>query len=223
MTHTFADFKNKLLEIQTQTEVLEECLNQADNKETKKAAIQEEINVKESLKQRKHHLDVRLKELDTIKAKLKEGSLILNKMKIKLEDKQSFDFNQAMILHWINFSFIIKEIAENNLHPVKSLESYKKVWKDFIDIHISLYNFIIQSDDEETQPKDKDINYVIKEAFKHALKALIDMGLRLSLFSNEEIKNLNLGDINPKESKNMLVFLSSVNQWDSVYKKLAES
>ncbi|MEM7726355.1 MAG: hypothetical protein AAF208_08270 [Cyanobacteria bacterium P01_A01_bin.45] len=223
MTKAFTVFKDKLLEIQTQTELLEKCLNQTDNKEVEKAAILEESNIKESLKQRKHHLDVRLKELDIIQAKLKEGSLVLNKIKIKLEDKQNFDFNQDMILHWINFSFIVKEIAENNLHPIKLHDNYKKGWKEFIDIHISLYNLIVKLDYEETQSEDKDIKYVIKEAFKHALKALIDMGLRISLLSNEEVENLNLGDIDSKESKNMLVFLSSVKQWDSVYKKLVES
>lgn len=222
MTRAFATFKGGLLEIENEAQVLEQCLNKADCEDTEKAAIAEEINVKKSLQQRQHHLNVRLKELKIIKSKLKEVNIVLNKIKVYLEDKQDFELNQEIVICWINFSFLIKEIAENNQHPVKGKEDDRNSWRKFIDNHVSLYISMCQLCCEANKSEYEHVRYVVKESLKHSVKSLIEMGLNLNLLSNQEVENLNLGDINPKESKNMLVFLSSIEKWDSVYEKLAE-
>ncbi|WP_315786938.1 hypothetical protein [Fischerella sp. JS2] len=223
MTRGFIIFKDKLSYIQNQAETLERCLNQPDNKDTEKAAILEVININKALSQRKNDLEKRLNELELIQHKLKECSAILQKIRNKIEERQESNFNKDIILNWINYNFLVKEIAENNQHPIKHKEENTKTWKPFIDAHISLYMFIKQAEGGYSKPEDEEVQYIIEEALKYALKALIDTGLRLNFLPNEAIENLNLEEITPKEPKTVLIFLLSVKKWDLVYKKLAES
>jgi hypothetical protein len=124
------------------------------------------------------------------------------------------------MLYFVKFSFLLKETVES-YWDLFLREHRKQMIKELALRFVDLYKQV-KSEASSDTPKDE-ADYVFVEALKHSMKSLIEVGLRVNAFSQEEVKALDLGDITPQESETVLVFLSTMKKWEPIYKRLAAS
>jgi hypothetical protein len=209
MTQGFMLTQETISTFQAQVELFEQCLHFPNAQHEVSAELVELANtrgisqdeLKQEIAQFKQKLNGLLKLVDKISATESKGEL-------------------AVLLYFVKSIFLLKEILEvdwdlflgNNRR-----EAIKKVTSGCVVIYKEVKNAV----SPET-PK-KDGNYVALETLKYGLKSLIETGLRVNAFSQEEVNAFDLGDISPQESEIMLIFLSTMKKWEPVYKRLAAS
>ncbi|MEH2211545.1 hypothetical protein [Nostoc sp.] len=152
-------------------------------------------------------------------AQLQQKLHRLVKLLEKIRDKASV--GELTVLYFVKSNFLLKEILDDGYWVFYWGEDVKKTFEELTSGSVALYKDLKSAVSTET-PK-KDINYVVVETLKHSLNSLIEAGLQVNAFSQEEVNAFDLGDITPQESETMLIFLSTMKKWEPVYKRLAAS
>ncbi|MEA5514335.1 hypothetical protein [Nodularia sp. UHCC 0506] len=191
---------------QEQLEILERCLNDANPQDEVTAEILELANSRQiSLIQLREEFRKFQDKLDKV-----------NKLHHRLNDKTKQ--NELAVLLCVKINFLHKEIADQYwdlLLNKDRKEVFKIMTYDFINVYKKL---ILEAGNEPDQDEEF---YIILESLKYLIQSLIQASLRTNALSEEEINELDLGDITPQESETMLTFLASMKKWDQVYKNLA--
>ncbi|MEH2110776.1 hypothetical protein [Nostoc sp.] len=152
-------------------------------------------------------------------AQLQQKLHRLVKLLEKIRDRASV--GELTVLYFVKSNFLLKEILDDGYWVLYWGEDAKKAIEELTSGSVALYKDLKSVVTPET-PK-KDINYVVVETLKHSLNSLIEAGLRVNAFSQEEVNAFDLGDITPQESETVLIFLSTMKKWEPVYKRLAAS
>ncbi|MEH1939070.1 MAG: hypothetical protein V7L01_02470 [Nostoc sp.] len=152
-------------------------------------------------------------------AQLQQKLPKLVKLLEKICDRASV--GELTILYFVKSNFLLKEILDGGYWVFYWGEDVKKTFEKLTSGSVALYKDLKSVVTPET-PK-KDINYVVVETLKHSLNSLIEAGLRVNAFSQEDVNAFDLGDITPQESETVLIFLSTMKKWEPVYKRLAAS
>ncbi|MEH2149519.1 hypothetical protein [Nostoc sp.] len=209
MTQSFMLTQETISTFQAQVELFEQCLHFPNIQHNVSAEIAEIANTRSI-------------SLDELKQEIAQFKQKLDRL-FKLLDKISETANKGeitVLLYFVKSVFLLKEILEANWDFFlgnDEREAIKKITSGFVVIYKEIKNAV----SPET-PK-KDGNYVALETLKHGLKSLIEAGLRVNAFSQEEVNTFDLGDITPQESETVLIFLSTMKKWEPVYKRLAAS
>ncbi|WP_414516119.1 hypothetical protein [Nostoc sp. PCC 9305] len=152
-------------------------------------------------------------------AQLQQKLHRLVKLLEKIRDRASV--GELTVLYFVKSNFLLKEILDDGYWVLYWGEDAKKAIEELTSGSVALYKDLKSLVSPET-PK-KDINYVVVETLKHSLNSLLEAGLRVNAFSQEEVNAFDLGDITPQESETVLIFLSTMKKWEPVYKRLAAS
>ncbi|MEH2157665.1 hypothetical protein [Nostoc sp.] len=209
MTQSFMLTQETISTFQAQVELFEQCLHFPNIQHNVSAEIAEIANTRSI-------------SLDELKQEIAQFKQKLDRL-FKLLDKISETANKGeitVLLYFVKSVFLLKEILEANWDLFlgnNEREAIKKITSGSVVIYKKIKNAV----SPET-PK-KDGNYVALETLKHGLKSLIEAGLRVNAFSQEEVNTFDLGDITPQESETVLIFLSTMKKWEPVYKRLAAS
>ncbi|MDZ8183766.1 MAG: hypothetical protein RMX96_02745 [Nostoc sp. ChiSLP02] len=208
MTQSFMLTQETISTFQAQVALFEQSLC-SDN-------AQHEASTKlvELANTRQISLDELKQEMVQLSQKLDRLVKLLNKIK----EEESKD---QVLLYFVKSNFLLKEILDEGYWGFYLAENVKKTFEELTSGSVTLYKDVKSAVSLET-PK-KDINYIVLETLKHSINSLIEAGLRVSAFSQEEVNALDLGDITPQESETMLIFLSTMKKWEPVYKRLAAS
>lgn len=193
--------------LQAQVELFEQCLHFPNAQHQVSAELAEIANTR----------DISQDELGQVIAQLQEKLHRLVKLLNKIRETTK---EESTNLYFVKCIFLLKEILETDWDFFLGKEGTEAI-KRLTSGGVLLYKEIKNLVGSET-PK-KESSYVVVEALKHNLKSLIEAGLRVNAFSQEEVNAFDLGDITPQESETMLIFLSTMKKWESVYKRLAAS
>ncbi|NDJ20151.1 hypothetical protein GS682_00500 [Nostoc sp. B(2019)] len=206
MIHSFILPQETIASIQAQLEKLEGCLNNADSQDEAMAEIIELANSSQiSLTQLREEM-IKLQHKLNRFTKLREG---LNE-KVKQ--------GELAVLLSVRCNFTLKEIVDEYWYFFLNKDG-RKIFKELTLGFVEVYRQI--KSEANFQSSQKDEIYVFIESLKHQIQSLIRASLRINALSEEEIDELNLGDIIPQESETVLTFLASKKKWDWVYKNLA--
>lgn len=194
--------------LQAQVELFEQCLHFPNARHQVSAELAEIANtrgisqdeLRQKIAQLKEKLDRLFRLLDKISETANEGDL--------------------SVLYFVKSIFLSKEIFEPDWDFFLGNEKREAI-KNLTSGFLVTYNAIKNIASPES-PK-KDGSYVALETLKHGLNSLIEVGLRVNAFSQEEVNAFDLGDITPQESETVLIFLSTMKKWGPVYKRLAAS
>ena len=209
MTLSFMLIQETISTFQAQGELFEQCLHFPNAQHEFSAELAEIASIR-GISQ------------DELKQEIVQFKQKLDRL-LKLVDKISETANKgesAVLLYFVKSVFLLKEILEVDWDLFlgnDKREAIKNVTSGSVVIYKELKNAV----SPET-PK-KDGNYVALETLKHGLKSMIEAGLRVNAFSQEEVNAFDLGDITPQESETVLIFLSTMKKWEPVYKRLAAS
>ena len=209
MTLSLMLIQETISTFQTQVELFEQCLHFPNAQHEFSAELAEIASIrgisqdelKQEIVQFKQKLDRLLKLVDKISETANKGEL-------------------AVLLYFVKSVFLLKEILEVDWDLFLGNDKREAI-KDVTSGFVVIYKEIKNAVSPET-PK-KDGNYVALETLKHGLKSMIEAGLRVNAFSQEEVNAFDLGDITPQESETVLIFLSTMKKWEPVYKRLAAS
>lgn len=209
MLHTFTFPQEMIDSIQERIEVLERCLNDANQQDEAVADMIELSNSRQ----------VSLSQLTEEFRQFREKFLRSIKLcKIFIEKGTQ---GQVVPLAFVRYNFLQKEMVEEYWDffiRVFKIETIKKQTIQRIDLYQ-----LTKNEDEFGSDKnvEKYVLYILLETQKHLLQTLIKASLRVNALTEEEINAFNLGDITPQESEAMLTSLASTKKWDYVYRKLA--
>lgn len=178
-----------------QVEFLEKCLNHPETQN----ALSKQIG-----EYRKVLLKQKIDKVNNLLQKLGQG-------------KQE---NKSELMYFVKSSFLLGEIIQTHWDFFLGEEGKKTI--KIIILTLGLLCITLKVIVTPDTPSENE-EYIILETLKHNLKAAIDVGLKTNAFTQEYITNLNLGDIAPKESESVLIFLSTMKKWNSVYERLAAS
>ncbi|MEH2460415.1 hypothetical protein [Nostoc sp.] len=210
MTLSFMLIQETISTFQAQGEQFEQCLHFPNAQHEVSAELAEIAGIR-GISQ------------DELKQEIVQFKQKLDRL-LKLVDKISETANKAelavLLLYFVKSVFLLKEILEADWDLFLGNDK-REVIKNVTSGSVVIYKEIKNAVSPET-PK-KDGNYVALETLKHGLKSLIEAGLRVNAFSQEEVNAFDLGDITPQESETVLIFLSTMKKWEPVYKRLAAS
>ena len=209
MTQSFMLTQETISTLQAQVELLEQCLHFPNAQHQVSAELAEIANIR-GISQ-----DELKREITQLKQKLDRLFRLLDKI-----SKTANEGEMSVLLYFVKSIFLSKEIFEPNWDFFLGNEK-REVIKNLTSGFLATYNAIKNMVSPES-PK-KDSNYVVLETLKHGLKSMIEAGLRVNAFSQEEVNAFDLGDITPQESETVLIFLSTMKKWEPVYKRLAAS
>ncbi|MEH2253665.1 hypothetical protein [Nostoc sp.] len=208
MTQSFMLTQETISTFQAQIALFEQCLHFPNAQHEASAELVEIANTRQisldELKQEMVQLAQKLGKLVKLLEKIKEGA----------------NGGELAGLYFVKSNFLLKEILEA-CWDLYLEENVKKAFEELTSVSVALYKNVKSAVSPET-PK-KDINYVVLETLKHSLKSMIEAGLKVNAFSQEEVSAFDLGDITPQESETVLIFLSTMKKWEPVYKRLAAS
>lgn len=194
---------------QAQVELFEQCLNCANARHEVGAELAEIANTR-GISQ-----DELRQEISQLKEKLHKLFRLLDKI-----SETANKGELSVLLYFVKSVFLLKEILEADWDFFLGKDEREAI-KNLTSGSLVIYKEIKNAVSSET-PK-KDGNYVALETLKHGLKSIIEAGLRVNAFSQDEVNAFDLGDITPQESETMLIFLSTMKKWEPVYKRLAAS
>ncbi len=203
MMNTVSIVKKNIPKIQEQIELLQKCLYSANSKDEMLAEFIEIAHY------RRISLNVLLTDLQSLK------QLFDKLLKLGKKIQTSCSENQLSLLEFVKFSLFIKEAVTKYDYLIDN-----ELIRYLTDSNISLYRNIL---DIETNTSMSELDNVIVESVKHELKALLETSVRKNILSESEISDLNLGNITPQLSEDMLIFLSTKKRWQPVYDRLAKS
>ncbi|MEH2398818.1 hypothetical protein [Nostoc sp.] len=209
MTLSFMLIQETISTFQAQVEMFEQCLHFPNAQHEFSAELAEiastrgisQDELKQEIVQFKQKLDRLLKLLEKISETANKGE-------------------SAVLLYFVKSVFLLKEILEVDWDLFLRNDKREAIKKATSGC-VALYKEIKNAVSPET-PK-KDGSYVALETLKYGLKSMIEAGLRVNAFSQEEVNAFDLGDITPQESETVLIFLSTMKKWEPVYKRLAAS
>ncbi|HYX19154.1 MAG TPA: hypothetical protein VE944_33340 [Nostoc sp.] len=198
--------------LQAQVELFEQCLHFPNAQHEVNAQLAEIANtrgmsqdeVRQEIAQFKQKINKLFKLLDKISDTASKGDLVA-------------------LMYLVKSIFLLKEVLEADwdFFLGNNKNDKREVIKNITSVSVVIYKEIKKAVSPET-PK-KDSNYVALETLKHGLKSMIEQGLKVNAFSQEEVNAFDLGDITPQESETVLIFLSTMKKWEPVYKRLAAS
>lgn len=194
--------QNTISTFQAQVEMLEQCLDYPNAQHETIAELLEIANARQI-------------SLEELKQEMVQFKQKFDKL-LKLFRYQG----KLWLLYFVKSQFLLKEILDS-YWDFFLVKSHKEVIRSLTLDHRSLYQELKNRITPETSKDDKD--YIAVEALKHSINSLIETGLRVNAFSQQEIDTFDLGDITPQESETVLIFLSTMKKWEPVYKKLAAS
>lgn len=208
MTQSFMLTQETISTFQGQVELFEQCLHCPNAQHEANAKLAEIANatgisqdeLRQKIAQLLQKLDKLVKLLKKIRERANEGQAVL---------------------YFVKSNFLLKEILDDGYWVFYWGEDVKKTFEELTLGSVALYKDLKKAVSLETP--EKDINYVVVETLKHSLKSLIEAGLRVNAFCQEEVNAFDLGDITPQESETVLIFLSTIKKWEPVYKRLAAS
>ena len=210
MTLSFMLTQETISTFQAQVELFEQCLH-FPNAQHEFSAELAEIASTRGISQ------------DELKQEIVQFKQKLDRL-LKLLEKISETANKAelavLLLYFVKSVFLLKEILETYWDFFLGNDKREAI-KNVTSGSVVIYKEIKNAVSPET-PK-KDGNYVALETLKHGLKSLIEAGLRVNAFSQEEVNAFDLGNITPQESETVLIFLSTMKKWEPIYKRLAAS
>lgn len=208
MTQSLMLPQNAISTFQTQVAALEQCLNCSNTNHEIMAELYEIANTRQISQ-------------DELRQEMLEFQQQLAKLiKLLKHFQGSVNEKQSPLLYFVKYQLLLKEILESYWDFFFGT-SQKEVIRELTTDEVALYKEIKNRITPET-PK-QDINYVALETLKHSLKSLVDAGLRVNAFSQQEVDTFDLGDITPQESETVLIFLSTMKRWEPVYHRLAVS
>ncbi|MEH2239253.1 hypothetical protein [Nostoc sp.] len=210
MTLSFMLIQETISTFQAQGELFEQCLHFPNAQHEVSAKLAEIADIRGISQDELKQEIVQFKQkLDRLLKLVKKISEIANKAELAV-----------LLLYFVKSVFLLKEILEVDWDFFLGNDKREAI-KNVTSGSVVIYKEIKNAVSPET-PK-KDGNYVALETLKHGLKSLIEAGLRVNAFSQEEVNAFDLGDITPQESETVLIFLSTMKKWEPVYKRLAAS
>jgi soluble cytochrome b562 len=209
MTQGFMLTQKTISTFQAQVELFEQCLNCANARHEVSAELAEIANTR-GISQ-----DELRQEISQLKEKLHKLFRLLDKI-----SETANKGELSALLYFVKSVFLLKEILEADWDFFLGKDEREAI-KNLTSGSLVIYKEIKNAVSSET-PK-KDGNYVALETLKHGLKSMIEAGLRVNAFSQEEVNAFDVGDITPQESETVLIFLSTMKKWEPVYKRLAAS
>lgn len=205
MLHSFIIPQEITANIQEQIKILEECLHDPNVQDGVMAELAKINNRLTSLSDW----------LDDI-SKFQEKANKLSKLGKELVQK--VEHKEPAILLFIKYVFLERKIIDDYwyLFRYTKRENYMK----YLTLSsIDFYKKISSGIGFENLHHDE--KYVLKETLKHEIQSLLKASLLINALSENEIKELDLGDMTPQESETMLISLASTKKWDWVYRNLA--
>lgn len=197
-------FEKNIPKIQEQQiELLQKCLYSTNSKDELLAELIEIA----------HCQGISLKELATDLHNLRQ--LFDKSFKLYKKIQASYSENKLFLLEFVKMGLFIKEAVTTYDYLIDD-----ELIRDLTDSKITLYRTIL---DIETNASMSELDNVIVEAVKHELNALLETSVKKKILSESEISDLNLGNITPQLSEDMLIFLSTKQKWQPVYDRLAKS
>ncbi len=194
--------------LQAQVELFEKCLHFPNAQHEKSAQLAELANTRgisqDELRQEMAQLTQKLHRVIELLGKLPQTENIVD----------------LPVVYFVRIIFLLKGILETYADLFLE-KGAKELIKNTTLGFVAAYKKIKNQVSSETPKKDDD--YVVLETTKHGLKSMIEAGLRVNAFSQEEVNAFDLGDITPQESETVLIFLSTMKKWEPVYKRLAAS
>jgi len=197
-------FEKNISKIQEQIELLQKCLYSPNSKDELLAELME-IS---------HCQGISLEELRTNLQNLKQ--LFDKSLKLSKKIQASSSENKLSLLNFVKLGLFIKEAVTTYDYLIDD-----ELIRRLTDFNISLYRNIL--DNETNTLIISELKNVIVEAIKHELNALLETSVKKKILSESEIRDLNLGNITPQLSEDMLIFLSTKHKWQPVYDRLAKS